>query len=98
MSSGHSVHADIECDLFAFDGGTNRVAQVDLGGFLIWTGEDGTELTFALDFGQLLYVFHVLFVRFCVPKDDTELDSVRFLECEDQCAVGKVAPFVIWPD
>ena len=84
--------------MFAFNGGADGVAKIDLGYVLIWTRKDGAKFTFTLDFCQLLHVLHVLFVRFGAPKDNAKLNPVRFLECEYQSAVGKVAPFVIWPD
>ena len=98
VSSRHSVHIDIQSNLFTFDGRSDGVAQVYLSDFLIWSRKYCTKLSFSPDLCKLLDVLHVLFVWFGIPENDAEFHSVWLLECENQCAVWKITPFVVGPD
>lgn len=51
MGTWHGVDGDLETDLFRLDGGTDGIAEIDLGDLLFGVGENGTVLALAFDLG-----------------------------------------------
>ena len=76
VSFGHAIHNHIHGNFFGLNDGSDRIAEVNLGNFIIVLGEDGAELSLALNLGQILHIFHELLIGFGVPKHHTKLHSV----------------------
>lgn len=98
VSFGHAVDWNLQSHLFRFDSGTNGIAEINLSVILLWMWEYCAEFSLSFDLGQLFHVFHVFLIWFGVPEYHAELHAVGFLICEYESSVGKVTPFVIWPD
>ena len=96
MSLGHAEDSDLETDLFGLYCCSNRVTKVYLSDLLFRMGIDGTVLPLSSYLHQLFHVFHVLFIRFRVPKNNAELHSVSLLVSKHKNSIRQITPFVIW--
>ena len=96
MGFGHAENSDFETYLLCLYCCSNRVAKINLSYLLFRVGIYGTILSLTFYFNQLLNVFHVLFIRFCVPENNAKLHSVSLLISKHKNSIGKIAPFVIW--
>jgi hypothetical protein len=57
----------------------------------------GTKLSFPSNLHEIFNVFHIFFIRFGVPEDDTEFNSISLLISKDQDPAREIAPFIIGP-
>ena len=96
MSLGHGEDSDLEAYLLCLYCCSNRVAKVNLSYLLFGMGVNGTVLTLSSYFNQLFHVFHVLFIRFGIPKNNAELHSVSLLVSKHKNSIRQITPFVIW--
>lgn len=84
MGLGHSIDANLESNLFGFNGCANRIAKVNLSIFFFRMRENGAVLSFSFDFSQLLDIFHVFLVSLGIPENNTKFNSVCFLIGENE--------------
>ena len=74
---------------------SNWITKIYLSGLVLLFWENWTEISSTSDCNKIFYIFHVFFISFCVPKNNTEFNSVTFLESKNQSAVRQITPLVI---
>lgn len=83
MCSWHSINSHIKGNLFTFNCCTNRITKINLSDFLVRFWKNSTKFTLTFYLSKLFHIFHKLLVCFSIPKNNTKLYSVRFLESKD---------------
>ncbi len=76
---GHPEYCHLQTYLLGLNSSPYRVAKVNLGYILLGVREDRAILPLSTDLNEFFHIFHVLLIRFSIPKDHAELHSIGFL-------------------